>query len=61
MDFSRGDFQHADGDWQFEAARAAGAGIEVEDASFRNVIGDVGVAIEDGGELGGGGIEVESL
>jgi hypothetical protein len=50
-----------DGDWKLEAARAAGAGVEVEHAFFRDEIGDVGVAVEDGGEFGGGGIEVEGF
>jgi hypothetical protein len=53
--------QDSDRHGKLEAARAAGAGIEVEDASFRNVIGDVGVAVEDGGEFRCGGIEVEGF
>ena len=48
-------------DWKFEAARAAGAGVEIEHAFFRDEIRDVGVAVEDGGEFGCGGIEVEGF
>ena len=54
-------FEKADGDGQFEAARAAGAGVEVEHAFFRDEIGHVRVAVEDGGEFGCGRIEVEGL
>jgi hypothetical protein len=61
MDLSGSNFQQADCDWKIEAARAAGAGVEVEDAFFRDEIRHVGVAVEDGGEFGSGGVEVKSL
>ena len=53
--------QQADGNGQFKAAGAAGAGVEVEDSFFGYVVGDVGVAVKDGGEFGGGGVEVDGL
>lgn len=53
--------QDSDCDWKFEAARAAGAGIEVEDAFFRDEIWNVGVAVEDSGKFGGRRIEVEGF
>ena len=46
---------------ELEAAGAAGAGVEIENAFLRDVIRDVGMAVEDGGEFGGNGIEVEGL
>ena len=46
--------QDAEGDGEVEAAGAAGAGVEVEDSCFGDVVGDVGVAVKDGGEFGGG-------
>ncbi len=46
---------------RLETARTAGAGVEIEHAFFCDVIGDVGVAVEDGCEFGGGGIEVEGF
>ena len=46
---------------KLEAAGAAGAGVEIENAFLRDVIRDVGMAVEDGGEFGGNGIEVEGL
>ena len=55
------DFEEAEGDGEFEAAGAAGARVEVEDSFFVDVVGDVGVAVKDGGELGGGGVEVDGL
>ena len=55
------DRQHSDCDRQIEAAGAAGAGVEVEDAFFRDEVRDVGMAVEDSGEFGGDGIEVEGL
>ena len=56
-----GDFDEAEGDRQLEAAGTAGAGVEVEDSFLGDVVGDVGVAVKDGGELGGGGVEVDGL
>jgi len=53
--------QKSDRDRQLEAAWAAGAGVEIEHAFLRDEIGDVGVAVKDGGELGGGGIEVQGF
>ena len=41
-----GDFDEAEGDRQLEAAGTAGAGVEVEDSFFVDVVGDVGVAEE---------------
>jgi hypothetical protein len=55
------DRQNSDGDGQLKAARAAGAGIEVEDAFLRDEIGNVSVAVKDSGEFGCGWIEMESL
>jgi hypothetical protein len=57
----RFDRQNSDRDWEFKAAGTAGAGVEVEDALLRNEIGNVGMAVEDGGEFGCGGIEAQSL
>ena len=54
------EMQHADGDRQIEAARAAGTGIEVEHALFVRNRGPVRVAVEHGGELRGGGIQMQS-
>jgi len=51
--------EEADGYGQVKAAGAAGAGVEVEDAAFVGDGGDVGVAVEDGGEFCCGGVEVE--
>ena len=56
-----GDREHADGDGKVEAAGAAGAGIEIEDALFVGDAGDVGVAVEDGGEPPGHGIKMEGV
>ena len=53
--------QDSDCDWKLEAARAAGAGIEVEDTFFRDEIRDVGVAVEDCREFCGHGIEVQGF
>jgi hypothetical protein len=53
--------QQANRDWQFKAARAAGAGVEVEDALLLVEVGHVGVAEEDGGELSGGWVEVKGV
>jgi hypothetical protein len=53
--------QESDGYRQLKPARTAGAGIEVEHAFFRVVIRHVGVAVEDGGEFGCSGIEMESF
>ena len=53
--------EQADGDWEVEAAWAAGAGVEVEDAALAGDAGGVGVSVKDGGEFGGGGIEVEGV
>ncbi len=53
--------EQADGDGQLEAARAAGAGIEVKHAFLGVVVGHVSVTVEDSGEFGGSGIEVEGL
>jgi hypothetical protein len=53
------DGQQADGHWEFEAARAAGAGIEVEHSLFVYEVGDMRVAVEHGGEPSGCWIEVE--
>ena len=44
---------------QVESAWAAGAGVKVEDALFRDEIWDVGVAVEDRGKFGCGGVEVQ--
>ena len=60
-EFVGGDFEEAEGDGEVEAAGAAGAGVEVEDSFFGDVVGDVGVAVKDGGEFGGGGVEVDGL
>ena len=50
---------NAERDGQFKTAGAAGAGVEIE--HFLAVLdgGAMGVTVEDGGEFGGGGIEVE--
>jgi len=53
--------EEADGNGQVEAAGAAGAGVEVEDAAFVGDAGDVGVAVDDGGEFCGCGVEVEGV
>jgi len=53
--------ESSDGDRKVEAARAAGAGVEVEDAFFCIEVWDVGVAVENGGKFGGRGIEVEGF
>jgi len=53
--------QYSDGDRQLEAARAAGAGIEVKDAFFLYEIRDMGMAVEDDGKFGGSGVEVEGF
>lgn len=53
--------EQPDGDGQLEAAGAAGARVEVEHAFLRDKIRDVGVAVEDGGEFGGRGVEVKRL
>ena len=53
--------ERADGDGEVEAAGAAGAGIEIEDALFVGDAGDVGVAVEDGGEPPGHGIKMEGV
>jgi len=53
--------EQADGDGQVEAAGAAGTGVEVEDAAFVGDAGYVGVAVKDGCESPGHGIEVEGL
>ena len=50
-EFLAGDFEEAEGDGEVEAAGAAGAGVEVEDSFFGDVVGDVGVAVKDGGEF----------
>jgi hypothetical protein len=55
------DGQQADCDRELEATRAAGAGIEIEHSLLRDEIGDVGVAVEDSGEFGCGGIEVQGF
>ena len=57
----RFDRQNSDCYRKLEAARAAGAWVEVEDAFLRDEIRDVGMAMEDGCEFGGGGVEVEAL
>ena len=46
---------------ELEAAGAAGAGVEVEDAAFVGDAGDMGMAVEDGGESSGGRVEVEGV
>ena len=56
-----GECQDAEGYGEVEAAGAAGAGVEVEDSFFGDVVGDVGVAVKDGGEFGGGGVEVDGF
>lgn len=53
------DFEQADGDRQIETARTAGTRIEVKHAFLGGVIRHVRVAEENGGEFGGGRIEVE--
>ena len=55
------DRQYSDGYWQVEAAWAAGARIEIEDSFLRDEIRDVGVAVEDGGELRRRRIQVQCL
>jgi hypothetical protein len=57
----RADCQQADCDWKFEAAGAAGAGIEIEHAFLRDEIWNMRVAMEDGGEFCCGGIEVQGF
>src|SRR6185437_9092879 len=56
-----GDGEQRYGHRQIEAARPAGAGIQIEDAFALIEIGDVSVAGEDSGEAAGGGIEMEGL
>jgi hypothetical protein len=58
-EFFSDQLQDSDRYGEVEAAGAAGAGVEVEDSFFGDVVGDVGVAGEDGGEFGGGGVEVD--
>ncbi len=53
--------QKPHGHRQVEAARAAGAWVEVEDAFLRDEIWDMSVAVEDGGKSGCYGVEVEGL
>jgi hypothetical protein len=53
--------QKADRDGKLKAARAAGAGVEIEHTFLRDEIRDVGVAMEDRGELCGCGVKVERL
>jgi hypothetical protein len=53
--------ENTEGDWEMEAAGTAGAGVEVEHAISLVEVGDVGVAEEDDGEAGGGGVEVDGV
>lgn len=55
------DFEKPDGDRQTEAARAARTRIEIEHASLVNEIRDVGVTVEDSGEFGRSGVEVQGV
>jgi hypothetical protein len=66
VDDSRADFfgcglDQANGDGELKAARAAGAGVEVEDAILCVVVRHVSMAVENDSEFGCGGIEVQGL
>jgi len=56
-----GDREDSDGHRQLKAARAAGAGVEIEHALLRVEVRDMGVAVEDGREFGCCGVEVQSF
>lgn len=55
------DEQLADSDWQLESLRAGAAGIEIEHAIFRLLLGNVGVAVDDGVDSRGFRLQIESF